>query len=174
MKMSPTIAAMCAPLVLMSLWIGQQYYIRATAPSVLLAVEGGDPRDLLSGHYMRYRVQYGDAVDCTSSTYYKNRPDQCACLKADPETGVSTATWFGDCDSKPETCESSIRGVCRYGRTFIANIERYYFPESCKGPLRFAPPNSRIEVKVPAKGNAMVSNFYVGDQTAIEYCQSSL
>ncbi len=170
MSMGVKRAAMCASFLLMLIWIGQQYYVRATAPQILLAVQGGDPRDLLSGHYIRYQVDYGNRARCERKGHRGSSQNQCVCLRSDPKTGIAEADWFGACDSKPADCELSIRGVCRYGGMFIANIERYYIPESCKGPLAVAPANSRIEVAVPEQGNAMVTNFYIEDKTAEQYC----
>jgi uncharacterized membrane-anchored protein len=45
-----------ADLVVFGGWITRQEVVRRTGAEVLLPVEGYDPRDLLSGHYVRFRL----------------------------------------------------------------------------------------------------------------------
>lgn len=53
-----------APLICLALWTAFLAYQRNTGQEVIVAVQGYDPRDLLSGHYIQYQVDW-DKTDCT-------------------------------------------------------------------------------------------------------------
>lgn len=58
------IAIVCFPILLISIWVSSLYIKIYTSKSVLVAVTGYDPRDLLSGHYVNLRPVWGK-TDCT-------------------------------------------------------------------------------------------------------------
>lgn len=45
-------------------WVGVLSYQRTTGQEVKVAVMGYDPRDLLSGHYIQYQIDW-DKTDCS-------------------------------------------------------------------------------------------------------------
>lgn len=81
---------------------------------IILPISGYDPRDLLSGHYLIYTIDYGVPDLCRP---YSSQQDGYVCLN--PKTFSSFP---------PENCTQLIRGTCRNGR-FEAGIEKYFVPQ---------------------------------------------
>ena len=52
------------PLIVLVLWTAHLAYRRDTGREVKVAVQGYDPRDLLSGHYIQYQIDW-QKTDCT-------------------------------------------------------------------------------------------------------------
>lgn len=49
---------MALPIIVLFCWVSALQLSRSTAEKIVLPVSGYDPRDLLSGHYLRVRVRY--------------------------------------------------------------------------------------------------------------------
>lgn len=99
--------------------------------SLYLPISGYDPRDLLSGHYLRYDIDYGLNTKCTYSGFTEgkhiNEPRRLIrnnyiylCLD---EGKKNTFNKY------PNKCKLKIRGKCKKSR-FVAGIERFYIPEN--------------------------------------------
>ncbi len=112
------ISALLFPIVALGFLTGYKHYRVTYGQEVTLPIEGYDPRDLLSGHYLIYRVDYGVKDLCQPP---KKRSHAVVtgyvCLKPKQFS-----------HSKPESCEVVIKGTCR-GNQFKAGIERFYIPE---------------------------------------------
>lgn len=106
--------ALIVPIVALAFLVGYKEYTLSTGREITLPITGYDPRDLLSGHYLIYRVNYGVKGICNNNGHSKVGY---VCLN--PK--VFTYHW-------PDNCHLMIRGVCRYDQ-FNAGIERYYVPE---------------------------------------------
>ena len=52
------------PLVILAAWSEWLYMQRASGTEVKVAISGYDPRDLLSGHYIQYTIDW-DHTDCS-------------------------------------------------------------------------------------------------------------
>lgn len=61
------IAAFCISFLILFGWMSQVALIAQKAPTVKLAITGYDLRDLLSGHYIQFEVDW-DKSDCTQFT----------------------------------------------------------------------------------------------------------
>lgn len=61
-----TALALIFPAAVLLLWTGSLQYRLLTAPSMRLIVEGYDPRDIFSGHYIRLAPRF-DQSDCEAS-----------------------------------------------------------------------------------------------------------
>jgi len=90
---------------------------KSLGQSITLPISGYDPRDLLSGHYLVYRIDYGVDV-CESGSF----------------SDAASETFFV-CPNekrvelfKPSTCDLAIRGSCSHGR-FVAGVEKYFVPQ---------------------------------------------
>lgn len=156
--------AVLAPLAVMLGWTGYHATVIARGVTVRLRVEGYDPRDLLSGHYLRYRVDYG--LDACAG---HSQPAPCLCLERAGGGVPARATWAGRCEERPD-CPLWLRGRCSYTR-FEAGIERYYFPETLATPLATVPPDATIEVALDGRGGGIVSGFFVGDEPLLDYAR---
>ena len=52
-----------APLIALFAWTASLYVRQATGRDVIVAIQGYDPRDLLSGHYIQYTIDW-NRTDC--------------------------------------------------------------------------------------------------------------
>ena len=57
------LVAFFVPFVCLLAWVGFLYYQTEAGQEVKVAVRGYDPRDLLSGHYIRFEIDW-DKTDC--------------------------------------------------------------------------------------------------------------
>ena len=128
----------------------QKKYIRSTGVEVYLPIEGYDPRDLISGHYLIYRVDYGVPNLCAN--YYKERY---VCLDDRSFT-----------NEQPTNCKLFIKGRCTYGDRFEAGIERYYIPESVAAELEklVREKKTGINISVSSDGVAQVKDLVIEGQ----------
>lgn len=130
---------------------------------VTLKVAGYDPRDLLSGHYLTYRVDYGALPLCEKRSGHQT----CLCLST-PGNGLpATAHWAGECSERPE-CSLWLRGKCTWAG-FEANIERYYFAERFSKQLATVPPDATIAVSLNGRGSGVVTGFFVKGEALMDY-----
>jgi len=131
MKLKPLLAILI-PLMVMAGWISIQAYHSQKSSWVQLKVTGYDPRDLLSGHYLRYEVVYGPRGKCKD---FKSQTKYCQCLEITDSDNMAKSYWLGSCYERPKNCYLYLKGQCQHGR-FTAGIERYYFPEEFKKLLK--------------------------------------
>jgi len=108
--------ALIFPIIALVLLVGYKKYILSFGEEVTLPITGYDPRDLLSGHYLLYRIDYG--VKACSRNKYASNKTAYVCLK--PKK--FSYSW-------PEKCKLLIKGSCNRLR-FEAGIERYFVPEN--------------------------------------------
>ena len=122
-------------------------HIVLTGDKVILPIEGYDPRSLLSGHYLIYRVTYPYRSICATSQTYTVY----VCLK---EKAMSRR--------KPN-CRPVIKGKCE-NYLFKSGIERFYIPEKyakkLDKKLRSSQSKATIEVSVLPSGEAQVTNLF--------------
>lgn len=170
MKNSSTFAkiAIIIPVFLMFAWVAQLSLITALGTQLQLKITGYDPRNLLSGHYLRYQVDYGTPL-CTGGSAAE-REQQCVCFSPTKTNEPAQVTWHGYCPNKPKDCTVYLQGQCDY-RTFTAGIERYYFPEIWAQYLNNVPKNATILLNV-FQGRGVVENILVGTQPLMEYIKT--
>lgn len=92
--------------------------IRHLGQELTLPIRGYDPRDLLSGHYLIFTVDYGVQNLCAEVRDPAQPQESWVCLGGEKK-------WSS---REPERCRPRIRGRCDGGR-FEAGIERFYVPQ---------------------------------------------
>lgn len=112
--------ALALPIVVLLGWMVLAELDRTTGRELTLPITGADPRDLLSGHYLTYQVDYGlpAGMLCPDTDPDRSQPVY-VCLVPAPDAARGRP---------PPGCESYLRGRCEHGR-FLAGIERFYIPE---------------------------------------------
>ncbi|HTM45356.1 MAG TPA: GDYXXLXY domain-containing protein [Polyangiaceae bacterium] len=169
MKAWVTASAVLFPVVILGAWVAQLEYGRRAGAEVVLNVSAYDPRDILSGHYLQYRVDYGIPA-CESRD--ANQREMCLCLGQPSADVPEVAQFAGECAAKPVGCGVFIRGHCEYQR-FIAGIERYYIPEDYAQVLNRVPEGAQIKVRISSSGSAQVTDFLVGGKPLAEFVRQS-
>ncbi len=170
MTLRPALFVVVAPLGAMVVWLLSLVVAVSLAQEVRLPVKGYDPRDPLSGHYLRYQVNYGMTFSSQSHTSLIREPS-CVCLSQGAD-GVAKATWNGECSQRDAaTCPLFIRGM-RTWNVFDAGIERYYIPEEYQEKLARIPENASIKVRVTKSGVAYVTDMYVDGKPILEWAKA--
>jgi uncharacterized membrane-anchored protein len=150
------IAALVVPIVSLVGLAGYKKYILSFGEEIRLPVSGYDPRDLLSGHYLIYRIDYGVNDVCGEKP---NSRDAFVCLE--PRRFSYDAF---------ENCRTLIRGTCMAGR-FEAGIEKFFVPEEMARKLeeiiRTQP--AEIILSVPKTGRAQVKDLLINGRSWSEY-----
>jgi len=165
------LAALALPLVgllLLTAWKQARVII---GTRVVVPIAGYDPRDLLSGHYLTYRLDLdshaacpaneGDSdADANAETPERTR---LLCLNTDANDRLEVralATYEFDPPATPDGCTVVLRGTCHFGR-FSANVERFYVPEKDAPRLDGAVRSRRgdIVLRVDRFGGAVVEEL---------------
>lgn len=145
------IFAIVFPIVLLLGLMLHKQRIVSAGTRVVLKISGYDPRDLLSGHYLIYVVEYGVSIQCP---YTSEIMKAFVCL--------SDQTFrFGS----PSNCQLPIVGSCENGR-FRAGIERFYVPQENARELErhVMGRNAAIELAVK-NGQAQVIDLLIDGQS---------
>lgn len=113
------VLALALPILALGLHAFNHHLKRNAGTEVIIPIEGFDPRDLLSGHYLIYTVKYGfsDKDGCPASSIPAT-----VCLQPEPVKVYES----GDL---PAHCTQFIRGQCDDSARFTAGIERFYITE---------------------------------------------
>jgi uncharacterized membrane-anchored protein len=152
MKQNKLLLAIAIPIFALFLLTIYKAFFISTGTKVTLSIVGYDPRDLLSGHFITYTVDYKIPELCAN----QDNQEQCVCIQKD-ETNYTLPT----CTKRDRgSCKTFIKGNCKHGR-LEAGIEKYYIPESKAKELdrivRLG--KSKIIVSVDPFGNARVTDL---------------
>ena len=149
-----TAIALLFPIIaLMSLTAYKKIKIE-TGSKIILKIEGYDPRDLLSGHYITFRVKYNAKNICKKLEYNRARKAY-ICLDSNQYFSYD----------KPAQCHSYIEGTCK-GSRFKAGLNRFYIPQEHAHKLDklVRNKNASIEVSV-ANGKALITDLLINDRS---------
>lgn len=139
-----TAFALLLPIVVLAgITVQRQFNLQGR--EVILAIEGYDPRDFLSGHYVTYRVNYGISGLCRDLVADDREQPGYVCLE--PRFFASGVPQAG-------SCVLVLRGHCQGGR-FVAGIERFYIPEGSASLLDQAVRGKRGEIVVVVSGDGV-------------------
>jgi uncharacterized membrane-anchored protein len=144
-------AALIFPIAVLGTLTGYRHYVYTTGQEITLPISGCDPRDLISGHYLAYQIDYDVKDIC------KPIP-----IPSMPATICLTPKMFSYGESPPKTCTLFIRGTCESSQ-FSAGIERYYVPEH-QGEILEKEVRSKkasILISVTKNGDALVKDLLI-------------
>lgn len=142
-------------LFLIGLTALNEYRLRKSK-SLVLPVQGYDPRDLLSGHYLIYKVHYD--LNC---------PDN---LKDFPVTAYMCFEPFKYISvlKQPENCSLFIKGECKGNLEFKTDADRYYIPEDKAKQLEeifLKADKKEVVLSVTRKGHVLVKDLIIEGQS---------
>ncbi|MCO5112550.1 MAG: GDYXXLXY domain-containing protein [Bdellovibrionaceae bacterium] len=122
---------------------------------VTLKILGYDPRDLLSGHYITYRVDY-EIDPAHICRMWNTNESAFICLSGNRKFTTNSKELKG--------CDLYLKGICKHGR-FEAGIERFYIPENLAKDLDMAVRDGqgKINVTIQKNGTGMVTDLLIED-----------
>jgi uncharacterized membrane-anchored protein len=142
--------------MLASLTLGKAS-IRLRGNEIVLPVRGYDPRDLLSGHYLIYTVDYGISDICApgpggSGTDPSRQIRVWLCLEGSRYVSLT----------EPKQCRLRLRGRCERG-FFSAGIERLYVPQEKAAKLEslIQGKSASILINVSEQGEPQVKDLLI-------------
>jgi uncharacterized membrane-anchored protein len=162
--------AAALPLVALGLWTARHAWFTSSGTLVEFPVVGYDPRDLLTGHYVTYRVDYGVDKLCDNGGAGSDR-ESCLCLVYEgdgPRVRVDGASACGEMPS--QLCTAVLKGYCD-GSRFVAGIERYHFPEEHAAELAVVPPHATIQVRVGSNRKGIVTAMHVDGMPVLDWAR---
>lgn len=135
-----------------------------TGIEVAIPIEGYDPRDILSGHYLTYRLDIDQQEYCGRG---EDRDPVYLCLDQESfddtlyEHEISSLIPFPS-----ERCKAVLKGRCN-GSRFSAGIERFYIPEAHGYTLDRVVRNGKgkILVAIDQEGKAVVKDLLINDKS---------
>ena len=162
--------AIFSPVLLLALWVITLEFKKSSGEVYQLKIEGYDPRDLLSGHYLQFRLTFLPGSECKADPTVTT----CACFASSKDTpelleGVEVKS----CSDAALNCPVFIEGTCSGGR-FLAGIERYYIPEALAPALVTIPENASALVGINGTGSAVIKGLLVGSESIEEYARKQL
>ncbi|MBF0368860.1 MAG: GDYXXLXY domain-containing protein [Magnetococcales bacterium] len=160
------VTALLIPIMALSALAWQKHRLFTTGTEVTFAIQGFDPRDLLSGHYLIYRIDY-QAEDPCQADNGQTEHGSPVWLCIEPRA-------FHLYAPSRERCPLTIPGRCEK-RRFKAGLERFYIPEEEARPLDRLVRNSRgsLIVSVTPRGGAVVKELLIDDQPWREFLAAS-
>ncbi|MDH5232210.1 MAG: GDYXXLXY domain-containing protein [Gammaproteobacteria bacterium] len=152
------IIALVIPIIALAGLVAHKVYKINVGQEYILPILGFDPRDLLSGHYLIYRIDYGVSGLCSGMKYNQEKPAY-VCLS--PRS-------FSEL--KPQHCTAMISGHCR-GSRFNAGIERFFVPQADARTLERAVRGRKgsIVLAVNRSGKALIKDLLIEDQPWRDY-----
>ncbi|GBF37446.1 GDYXXLXY domain-containing protein [Leptospira johnsonii] len=177
-KLTISVVAVFLPiLVLASVALEREFDLR-NGKVLILPITGYDPRDLLSGHYLRFQIdrKYSDDV-CQKGDYVSSAVDSaaastdgssrltkketCVCFDS-REPSEYDVRFYSDCNEvKNDTsCWNYIKGECNYGN-FNYPFRKYYIPEEGAQKLeeKLREPGAKIQLRIDEKGNGLIEKI---------------
>lgn len=156
------IICLSIPILCLIILAGSKAYKDISGKKFTLNIVGFDPRDLLSGHYLTYRVQYlkdGKRI-CSSSD-----KEKLYCF--DNMSAVDTQAEF-------PKCKYVVKAKCEHLR-FKLGIERFYIPEEYSVELDkvVRDQKGKIIISVNTNGDAQVSNLLINNMDWKEYLKKN-
>jgi uncharacterized membrane-anchored protein len=150
----PIIAVIIPVVALAGLVIEKERRMRQ-GEEIVLPIVGFDPRDLLSGHYLIYQIDYGVKNLCKKVSKQSNNTLGYVLLNP-PEFQTY----------EPTPGQIFIKGECEHGR-FKAGIERFYIPQEHAKILDKAVRgrSGKIKISVFYDGRAQVKDLLISDKS---------
>ena len=142
--------SLALPILILLGFVIYHQNIANVGKEAILPISGYDPRDLLSGHYLIYHIDY-------------DIPD--ICRTSEKQVGYVCLSPKGFFFRQPHNCQILIRGTCNYYR-FTAGIERYYIPEDKADYLSKLIRDKKTSIVISVKnGVAQVKDLLIDGQS---------
>lgn len=155
------------PVLLLAFWVLSLEFEKRSGTEYHLKIEGYDPRDLLSGHYLQFRLTFLPGSECSGADSERT----CACFASSADNPkVLEGVEVKNCIQAAEECPVYIEGSCSRGR-FLAGLERYYIPEELAPALSVIPDKATALVALNGNGKAAIKGLMVGQETIEEYAR---
>lgn len=135
-----------------------------TGIEMTIPIEGYDPRDLLSGHYLTFQLDLDQEEYCDRE---EDRDPVYLCLDQESfDDELYEHEIFSLIRFPSGECKAVLKGRCNDGR-FLAGIERFYIPEAHGYTLDrvIRKGKGKILVAIDQKGKAVIKDLLINDKS---------
>lgn len=152
--------ALVLPLLLLAVMVVRAEWQLAHSDTWHFAIRGYDPRDLLRGHYMQFRLDVSPSETIDSCSV--GAADCCYCLS--PGSGLEAEVALATCETAADVCGAFVRTEP------LHDLRRFYIPEEGRGDmervLREAAGADRahLAVAVSSTGEPMIEALLIDGQ----------
>lgn len=122
MSRKPLAFAVVLPIVFLVLGIVRAELQLSRSQRWVFEVEGYDPRDLLQGHYLSYRIHFDEGAAIGVCDEHLG-VECCLCLHA-TASGVPPKVQRATCEYALRSCDGALQ------TRYLPNLQRYYVPEA--------------------------------------------
>jgi uncharacterized membrane-anchored protein len=138
----------------------------ASGREIIIPITGYDPRDLLSGRYLTFRLDLNNDSLCDDE-YYNYSPIH-VCLRQSENNEIESNATNGV--TAVSGCDAVITGKCENG-IYSAGIERFYIPEeySTKLDKIIREGKGKIVVSIDEDGIAIIKDLLIDDRSWKDY-----
>ena len=153
-------------LVLLAIYKGIKV---AIGKEMIIPITGYDPRDLLSGHYLIYRLDLNNNELCSDDL--DKEYEVYVCLNQNKDNTVNSSQVSAFLVEKMRgSCDAILKGKCKQ-RRFLAGIERFYIPEEHSKKLDKVIRDSKgkLVVSIDRNGKAVIKDLLINDRPWMEY-----
>ncbi|TGM11374.1 GDYXXLXY protein [Leptospira selangorensis] len=176
-KFSISVLAVFLPIiVLASVALEREFDLR-NGKILILPITGYDPRDLLSGQYLRFQIdrKYSDDI-CQKGDYVSSsvesvvattdgskltKKETCVCFDS-REPSEYEIRFYSDCNELKNdiTCWNYVKGECNYGN-FNYPFRKYFIPEASAKELeeKLREPGAKIQLRIDENGNGLIEKI---------------
>ncbi|TGK38890.1 GDYXXLXY domain-containing protein [Leptospira andrefontaineae] len=176
-KFGISVLAVFLPIiVLASVALEREFDLR-NGKILILPITGYDPRDLLSGQYLRFQIdrKYSDDI-CLKGDYVSSavesavattdgskltKKETCVCFDSREPTEYEIR-FYSDCNELKDdtTCWNHVKGECNYGN-FNYPFRKYFIPEASAKELeeKLREPGAKIQLRMDENGNGLIEKI---------------
>ena len=135
------------PLLGILAFMGQAQYRASTGEVYRVRIKGYDPRDLLRGHYLRYRFDFSTQLTSSASL-----TDYCFVREGENRFSLSTVS-----SSDQDSCTSRIK------RHHLERAQKYFIPEAHADALerQLRDQFAEVDLIINANGHYSVGRLYL-------------
>ncbi len=151
-------------IVLYTIYKSIHYNIQLKNKVYYFPVEGFDPRDLIRGHYIEFRVKYYQVYFSCLKLLESN----CGCIEFYNKNNIQISIVvppIEDCSIIKNQCKEFIQLECTeitYNKyEYRIPVTKYYFPEKYKNVLLTAPENAYIGLLIDNQGKPLIKDIYI-------------
>lgn len=146
------------PLTIMIFYILYQYYLYLTKEYfVYFPIVGYDPRDILKGNYLSFKILYSEKVfQCD-----KEKEIQCGCIEFKTDNNNQQIGYISKLEICPKIdCNPFLYLECK-NREYIIPHTQYFITEESLNYFSTVPENSYILLRINKKGQSNIDDLFV-------------
>lgn len=173
-RFSLSVIAFLIPIVVLASMVFDRESDLHKGKVLILPITGYDPRDLLSGQYIRFRVdrefsergcetaEKASALGSETLKIKRAKREACVCFERKEPTAYDSIS-IPDCSPgslQSNSCWTYVKGECN-GDSFDFPFHKFYVPEASAKDLedRLREPGAKIQLRMDESGSGVIEKI---------------